>query len=709
MKAYQVKDIRNVAIIGSPKSGKTTFVEAMLFDANVINRRGNVDEGNTVSDYRDIEIERGYSVYSSVLALEYENSKINVIDTPGFDDFIGEILAALKVCDINLNLINAANGIEVGTEILWRHLDRLNKSAIFVFNQLEHEKAQFQEIVNDLNNSFSNRIIPFQYPLNVGPDFKEVVDVLSEKLIIFTDSNGNYTEKDLPDSEKSKVADLKNQIIELVAESDEKLMEKYFENGTLDYQDIQNNLKKAIISKSIFPVFCASAKLNYGVKNIMNFLVHFAPAPNELPFEKAKSGRELSYNPNDPFVGFVFKTTIEQHLGELSFIKIYSGTLSEGMDVVNATNGQRERISQLLVINGKNREKISQVYAGDIVATVKLRYTSTNDTLTSAKNTNDIVEPIEYPEPKYRVAIRAKNTADDEKLGAVLQELHRTDPTLQVEYSKELKQIILSAQGEMHALAAKWQIETIEKIPIEFLDPKIPYRETITKSARASYRHKKQSGGAGQFGEVHLMIEPYHEGMSFNVEFPIRGTEEYDLPWGGKLVFNNCIVGGAIDTRFLPAILKGIMEKMEEGPLTGSYARDIVVYVYDGKMHPVDSNEISFKIAGRSAFREAFKNAGPRILEPIYEIEVLVPADRMGDVMTDLQNRRGIILGMEAEGNYQKIKAKVPLAELNRYSTALSSLTSGKATFTMKFSEYQQVPSNIQETLLKAYEEKDGE
>ncbi|HHW59426.1 MAG: elongation factor G [Bacteroidales bacterium] len=709
MKAYQVKDIRNVAIIGSPKSGKTTFVEAMLFDANVINRRGNVDEGNTVSDYRDIEIERGYSVYSSVLALEYENSKINVIDTPGFDDFIGEILAALKVCDINLNLINAANGIEVGTEILWRHLDRLNKSAIFVFNQLEHEKAQFQEIVNDLNNSFSNRIIPFQYPLNVGPDFKEVVDVLSEKLIIFTDSNGNYTEKDLPDSEKSKVADLKNQIIELVAESDEKLMEKYFENGTLDYQDIQNNLKKAIISKSIFPVFCASAKLNYGVKNIMNFLVHFAPAPNELPFEKAKSGRELSYNPNDPFVGFVFKTTIEQHLGELSFIKIYSGTLSEGMDVVNATNGQRERISQLLVINGKNREKISQVYAGDIVATVKLRYTSTNDTLTSAKNTNDIVEPIEYPEPKYRVAIRAKNTADDEKLGAVLQELHRTDPTLQVEYSKELKQIILSAQGEMHALAAKWQIETIEKIPIEFLDPKIPYRETITKSARASYRHKKQSGGAGQFGEVHLMIEPYHEGMSFNVEFPIRGTEEYDLPWGGKLVFNNCIVGGAIDTRFLPAILKGIMEKMEEGPLTGSYARDIVVYVYDGKMHPVDSNEISFKIAGRSAFREAFKNAGPRILEPIYEIEVLVPADRMGDVMTDLQNRRGIILGMEAEGNYQKIKAKVPLAELNRYSTALSSLTSGKATFTMKFSEYQQVPSNIQETLLKAYEEKDEE
>jgi elongation factor G len=709
MKAYQVKDIRNVAIIGSPKSGKTTFVEAMLFDANVINRRGNVDEGNTVSDYRDIEIERGYSVYSSVLALEYENSKINVIDTPGFDDFIGEILAALKVCDINLNLINAANGIEVGTEILWRHFDRLNKSAIFVFNQLEHEKAQFQEIVNDLNNSFSNRIIPFQYPLNVGPDFKEVVDVLSEKLIIFTDSNGNYTEKDLPDSEKSKVADLKNQIIELVAESDEKLMEKYFENGTLDYQDIQNNLKKAIISKSIFPVFCASAKLNYGVKNIMNFLVHFAPAPNELPFEKAKSGRELSYNPNDPFVGFVFKTTIEQHLGELSFIKIYSGTLSEGMDVVNATNGQRERISQLLVINGKNREKISQVYAGDIVATVKLRYTSTNDTLTSAKNTNDIVEPIEYPEPKYRVAIRAKNTADDEKLGAVLQELHRTDPTLQVEYSKELKQIILSAQGEMHALAAKWQIETIEKIPIEFLDPKIPYRETITKSARASYRHKKQSGGAGQFGEVHLMIEPYHEGMSFNVEFPIRGTEEYDLPWGGKLVFNNCIVGGAIDTRFLPAILKGIMEKMEEGPLTGSYARDIVVYVYDGKMHPVDSNEISFKIAGRSAFREAFKNAGPRILEPIYEIEVLVPADRMGDVMTDLQNRRGIILGMEAEGNYQKIKAKVPLAELNRYSTALSSLTSGKATFTMKFSEYQQVPSNIQETLLKAYEEKDEE
>jgi elongation factor G len=375
------------------------------------------------------------------------------------------------------------------------------------------------------------------------------------------------------------------------------------------------------------------------------------------------------------------------------------------MDVINAINGQKERINQLLVVNGKNREKVSQAVAGDIVATVKLKYTSTNDTLTSTKNTNDIVEPIEYPEPKFRVAIKAKNNSDDERLGAILQELHRMDPTLLVEYSKELKQIILSTQGEMHALAAKWQIETVEKIPIDFLDTKIPYRETITKAAKASYRHKKQSGGAGQFGEVYLMIEPYREGMSFNVEFPVRGTEEYDLPWGGKLIFNNCIVGGAIDARFMPAILKGIMEKMEEGPLTGSYARDIVVYVYDGKMHPVDSNEISFKIAGRNAFKEAFKNAGPKILEPIYEIEVLVPSDRMGDVMTDLQNRRGIILGMEAEGNYQKIKARVPLAELNRYSTTLSSLTSGKATFTMKFIEYQQVPANVQETLLKAYEE----
>lgn len=705
MKAYQVKDIRNVALIGSPKSGKTTFVEAMLFDANVINRRGSVDEGNTVSDYREIEIERGYSVYSSVLAVEYENKKINAIDTPGFDDFIGETLAALKVCDINLNFINAANGIEVGTEILWRHLNRLNKSAIFVFNQLEHEKAQFQEIVNDLHTNFSNKIIPFQYPLHVGPDFKEVVDVLSEKLIVFTDNNGNYSEKELPDSEKDKVADLKNQIIELIAESDESLMEKYFENGTLDYEDIQSHLKKAIISRSVFPIFCASAKLNYGVKNIMNFLAHFAPAPDELPFEKAKSGRELSFNPSDPLVAFVFKTTIEPHLGELSFIKVYSGTISEGMDVVNAINGQKERINQLLVVNGKNRDKVPQAVSGDIVATVKLKYTSTNDTLTSPKNTNDIVEPIEYPEPKFRVAIKAKNNSDDEKLGSILQELHRMDPTLLVEYSKELKQIILSTQGEMHALAAKWQIETVEKIPIEFLDTKIPYRETITKAAKASYRHKKQSGGAGQFGEVYLMIEPYREGMSFNVEFPVRGTEEYDLPWGGKLIFNTCIVGGAIDARFMPAILKGIMEKMEEGPLTGSYARDIVVYVYDGKMHPVDSNEISFKIAGRNAFKEAFKNAGPKILEPIYEIEVLVPSDRMGDVMTDLQNRRGIILGMEAEGNYQKIKARVPLAELNRYSTSLSSLTSGKATFTMKFLEYQQVPANVQETLLKAYEE----
>jgi elongation factor G len=452
-----------------------------------------------------------------------------------------------------------------------------------------------------------------------------------------------------------------------------------------------------------------AAKPNFGVGRVMEFITTSIPDPTEMPARKTVEGKEMTYSATGPACAFFFKTSVEQHLGQISFFKVFSGEFVEGSDMQNGNRGGKERISQVFAVCGKNREKLDKVMAGDIAATIKLKDTRTNETLNSGKHTEDIISKMVFPDPKYRVAIRAKNQAEDEKLGVIITELHNIDPTLIVEYSKELKQILLYGQGELHLNIAKWFIERVYKVEVEYLTPKIPYRETITKPAKSMYRHKKQSGGSGQFGEVHMLIQPYTEGMTDQTEFPIRGRQEEIMPWGGKLVFNSCIVGGVIDARFLPAIMKGIMEKMEEGPLTGSYARDIVVNIFDGKMHPVDSNEISFKLAGRHAFREAFKNAGPKILEPIYEIEVFLPEDRMGDVMTDLQNRRGMILGMESEGAYQKIRARVPLAELNKYSTTLSSLTSGRATYTMKYVEYQQVPADVQTLLLKAYEEQEKE
>jgi elongation factor G len=705
MKVYQTQEIRNIALVGGAKSGKTTLSECMLFEGGVINRRGTVEDKNTVSDYREIEIEKQSSIFSTVLYAEYGGKKINFIDTPGFDEFVGEVLAALTVSDLAVMLINAQNGVEVTTEISWRNLSKMKKPVVFFLNQLDHEKAQFDEVVRDLQQTFGNKVIPVQYPTAVGANFSSIVDVLKMKLLVFPSNGGKPEIKDIPESEKAKAEAYRMQLIEAAAESNEALMEKFFEQGDLSPEDFHEGLIQSIIQRNIYPLLCGSSKHNIGTTSLMDFIVEFAPDPTQVEPLKTVDGQDVPIKVDEPFVGFVFKTTIEQHVGEISFFKILQGEVTEGMDVINATNSVKERISQIYVTAGKQKEKVEKAVAGDIVATVKLKSTGTNDTLYSPKRSEIVIAPIVYPDPKFRTAVKAQNTADDEKLGEVLTKLRKMDPTIQVEYSKELKQIIVSGQGEMHINAARWHIETIEKIPIDFLPPKIPYRETITKSAKASYRHKKQSGGAGQFGEVHMMIEPYREGMTYSTEFPIRGTEEYDLPWGGKLIYHNCIVGGAIDARFMPAILKGIMEKMEEGPLTGSYARDIVVYVYDGKMHPVDSNEISFKIAGRNAFKEAFKNAGPKILEPIYEVEVIVPADRMGDVMTDLQNRRGVVLGMEGEGHYQKIKARVPLAEMTRYSTALSSLTSGKATYTMKFSDYQQVPAEIQAQLLKAYEE----
>ena len=709
MRVYQTGEIRNIALLGGSRAGKTTLAEAMIFHGGVINRRGSVEDKNTVSDYREIELERQNSIYSTVLYAEHDGVKINMIDCPGFDDFIGEVVGALRVADAGVMVINAQSGVEVGTEIQWRWAKKAHTPIVFAVNQLDHDKANFDETMRQLKEDFGNSVAIIQYPVNAGVGFDSVIDLMQMKLLKFPANGGKMLVEDIPAAEANKAAELQAALIENAAENDESLMEKFFEEGTLTEEEIIKGLRIGIRNRGIFPVVCCAAKTDQGVVRLMDFIKNNCPAPNEMAGVKTTNNKVLTCKTTDPVSAFVFKTSIEPHLGELSFFKLYAGEITESMDVVNGTNGSKERLSQLLCVAGKNREKVEKIAAGDIAATIKLKSVFTQNTLNSVKNSDDVIVPTEYPEPKFRTAVRAKNTSDDEKLGYALAEIRKTDPTFLSEQSKELKQTIVSGQGEQHLNIIKWIIEKINKIEIEYYAPKIPYRETITKSAESMYRHKKQSGGAGQFGEVHMLIEPYFDGMSNQTKYPVRGQETHDLAWGGKLVFNNCIVGGAIDARFMPAILKGIMEKMEEGPLTGSYARDIVVNIFDGKMHPVDSNEMAFKLAGRNAFKEAFKNAGARILEPIYDVEVFVPSESMGNVMTDLQGRRAVVMGMDSEGNFQKIRAKVPLAEMNKYSTSLSSITSGRASYGMKFAEYQQVPTDVQTALLKAYEESQTE
>ena len=725
MKVFQTSEIRNIALIGGAKTGKTTLAEDMLFEGGVINRRGSIEDKNTVSDYRDIELDRQNSVFSSVLYTLYNNHKINIIDTPGFDDFVGEVISALKVVDAAVSVVSAQNGVEPGTETTWRQCTKLSMPVIFAINHLEHDNSNFDDTVNQLKHSFGNGVTVMQYPLSTGHGFNSVIDLMKMKMFKYADG-GKVEILDIPAGEKGKAEELQAKLVEDLAANDESLMEIFFENGTLTEEEMSKGLRLGLRNRGIFPVLCINAKQNMGVGRLLEFVINNVSAPNEMPAIKTVSGKAVSCKASDPAMAFIFKTSIEPHLGEVSFFKIYSGEIHEAEDMINGTNATKERVSQVFAFCGKNREKVDKMVAGDIGATIKLKNTLTNHTLNTPKFADERIPPIEYPDSKFRVAVKAVNQADDEKLGMALNELHKMDQTIISGYKKELRQLILEGQGELHLNIAKWHLENNVKIPVQFLTPRIPYRETITRVAQATYQHKKQSGGAGQFGEVHLLIEPHDEGKPDTTTFKlkqtmrqssvtplsiskgeseqtvsIRGKDEINLEWGGKLVLYNCIVGGSIDARFIPAIMKGLMEKMEQGPLTGSYARDIRVYVYDGKMHPVDSNEISFKLAGRTAFSMAFKEAAPKILEPIYDVEIFVPADKMGGVMTDLQGRRAIIMGMDGG----TIRARVPLAELNRYSTALSSLTSGRASYTMRFLEYAPVPTDIQEKLLKEYEE----
>ena len=702
MKIYDEKHIKNVVLVGAPKSGKTTLAEAMIFEAGLINRRGTVEENNTVSDYHEIEHERGNSVYATSMHLEWKDYKINLIDTPGLDDFIGEVISSLRVADTAVMLLNSENGVEIGTELIWNYVEKFQKPIIFAINHLDHSKSDFDETLEQAKKRFGKAITLMQYPIQQGDGFNSIIDLLNMVLYKFSPSGGKPEKLPIPDSEKEKADRLHNELVEKAAENDEKLMELYFEKGTLDEEQLKSGIKNGMLHHDVYPVFCLSAKKNMGSGRLMSFIDNVAPSATDLFPELLENGEDLECNAKGPATIFVFKTLIEPHLGKLSFFKVMSGEITSGMDLKNSTTGAIERLNQLFIMDGKNRNAVTKLTAGDIGTTLKMKDTFTNQTLCISTHSISI-ETIHFPSSRVRTAIVAKNKNDDEKLSTVLNEIHQEDPTLIIEYAKELKQILLNAQGELHLAVTKWRLEKIYHIEVEFEKPRIPYRETIQKSSQAFYRHKKQSGGAGQFGEVYLKIEPYFEGMAEPVGHSIREKEILELPWGGRLVFYNCIVGGVIDQRFIPPIQKGIMEKMQEGPLTGSYVRDVRVIVYDGKMHPVDSNDISFKIAGMMAFKEAFHLADPKILEPIYEVEIKVPEELMGDVVTDLQTRRSIILGMDTYGPYQIIKAKTPLSELDKYSSSLRSITQGRGSYSGKFTEYAPVPTDIQKKLGEEY------
>ncbi|WP_417153921.1 elongation factor G [Rikenella microfusus] len=715
MKKYPTNEIKNIVLLGASGAGKTTLAEAMAYEGKVIERRGSVEGENTLSDYTDIEHQNRRSIFSTVLYTEFNGYKLNILDTPGADDFCGALFSSFKVADVGVMLLNAQNGFEVGTEIQARYARRHEKPVIAAVNQLDSEKANWEQTVEELRANSEAPIVVVQYPVNPGPDFDRFVDVLMMKMYKFKGDTGEREELPIPESEMERARELNKALVEAAAENDEALMELYFDKGTLTQDEMRSGIKLGLAKRDLVPVFCLSTKKDIGIKRLMEFIINVAPGPLKAPNFRLVGGGDVQADADGPVSVFVFKTTVEPHLGEVAYFRVISGTLAEGMELTNMATGNKEKIGQLFVSAGRNRTKVAELCAGDIGCTVKLKATRVNHTL-NGPGADWQINLIGFPQPRFRTAVKARNSAEDEKLGELLIRATYEDPSIGVEYSKELKQTILSGQGEHHLNILRTQLANTHKIEVDYFPPKVPYRETITRTAAAGYRHKKQSGGAGQFGEVSLVIEPYYEGMPAPSKYKIDGreqvmniksVEEIDLDWGGKLVFCSAIVGGAIDARFLPAILKGIMEKMEEGPLTGSYARDIRVVVYDGKMHPVDSNEISFKLAGRNAFKEAFRNAGAKIMEPIYQIEVLAPSDKLGDVMSDLQNRRAIIEGMTSEKGFEILTARVPLAEMTRYSTSLSSLTGGRATYTMKFAGYEQVPAEVQDKLLKAYSDMD--
>jgi elongation factor G len=707
MKVFDDKHIKNVALVGAHGSGKTTLAETMLFEAGLINRRGTIAAKNTVSDYHEIEHEREMSVFATPLHTEWRNYKINIIDTPGLDDFIGEIASTMRVADTVVMVINGQYGVEVGTEIMWEYIDRFHKPTLFCINQIDHAEHNYDDTYNSIVEHFGKNAVLVQYPLTVD-GAQCIIDVLKMKMYKFGPDGGKPEKLPIPDSEKERADALHNELVEKAAENDEELMEHFFEKGTLNEDEMREGIRQGMLHHELFPVFAVSALNDMGTGRMMGFIDNVAPAAADLKPETTVEGDTLECKTSEPTSLFMFKTLHESNLGQITFFKVKSGEVNQGDRLVNSRTGEEETLNQLFIMDGSVRHTVEKLTSGDIGATIKLKHTETNDTLhTPGKKIT--IKPIVFPEPRMTKSVVTHNKRDEEKIIEVLRKMQSQDPTITVEYSRELRQQILGCQGELHLATIEWALNKQYGLDVTFEKPRIAYRETIQRSATASYRHKKQSGGAGQFGEVHMKIEPWYEGIPDPQGFSLRGKDEIELPWGGKLVFYNCIVGGVIDQRYLPAISKGIMEVMEQGPLTSSYARDIRVMVYDGKMHPVDSNEISFKIAGGHAFKQAFLDASPKLLEPIQELTVKVPEDLLGDVMTDLQSRRSIIMGMDAAGRYTKIMAKTPLAELYGYSTALRSITQGRASFKSKFAEFAAVPGNLQQELIKQHQEEEVE
>jgi elongation factor G len=702
MPEFDTSHVKNIVLLGHAGSGKTTLAECMLYEAGLITRRGTIADRNTTGDYHELEQERGNSIFSKLLHTKWRGYKINIIDTPGYDDFVGEVISALRVADTGVMLLNSVMGVEVGTDIIWDYTERFKTPMIFAVNKLDDDNADFEKTVREAKSHFGNKVVVVQYPNQLGSGFHEIIDVLRMTMYKFKDAGGKPEKMPIPDDQKARADELHKELIEAIASNDESLMEKYFDKGELDEDEMKTGLKQAMINHDLFPLFCLSAERNMGSGRLMGFIDNVCPSANEMPPQVTKSGVKLPCDANGPACIFIYKTVSEPHVGELSYFKVYSGTVKSGMEVENETTGVTEKLSQLFQVEGNKRANVNELVAGDIGATLKLKNTHVNNTLHS-RGKNYELPSIEFPPPNMTVAIETLKKGEEEKLSQAMHQLREEDPTLLVEVSPELRQTLIHCQGDMHLAVAKWKIEHNHKLEVKFVKPKIAYRETIRKMADASYRHKKQSGGAGQFGEVFMRIEPWYEGMAEPKDLTVRGRDTYNLDWGGKLVFYNCIVGGAIDARFLPSVMKGVMEKMQNGPLTGSYARDIRVAVYDGKMHPVDSNDISFKIAGLQAFRQAFQQADPQILEPIYRVEVLCPDDLTGAVMGDLQSRRAIVEGIDSEGHFQKVIAKVPLAEMNGYSSSLRSITQGRAKFKMQFQAYEAVPFELQRKLIDDY------
>jgi elongation factor G len=699
---FDTNHVKNIVLLGHAGSGKTSLAESMVYEAGLIPRRGSIAAHTTLGDFHELEQERGNSIFSKLLHARWRGYKINIIDTPGYDDFSGEVIASLRVADTGIMILNAAMGIEVGTDIIWQYTETFKTPMIFAVNQLDQEKADFDKTVQQAKDHFGSKLVIIQYPLQQGAGFHEIVDVLRMTLYKFHDTGGKPEKLPIPEAELPRAEALHKELVEAVASNDETLMEHYFEKGELEEDEMKEGMKKAMINHDLFPLFCVSAERNMGSGRLMGFIDNICPSANEMPPQKTVQSKELPCKADAPSCLFIYKTVSEPHVGELSFFKVYSGVVKSGMELMNPITKVTEKLNQLFIVEGNKRTAVNELAAGDLGATLKLKNTHVNNTLCDRQTPIELV-PIEFPSPNLSIAIEPGLKGEEEKLAQALHALVEEDPTIRVEVSSELKQTLLHCQGDMHLAVIKWKLQNQFKLEVRFSRPRIAYRETIRKSAEAQYRHKKQSGGSGQFGEVHIRIEPWVEGMNDPQGLSVRNREFHKLSWGGQLAFYNCIVGGAIDTRFLPSIMKGVMEKMQEGPLTGSYVRDIRVSVFDGKMHPVDSNDISFRLAGLQAFRQAFQQADPQLLEPIGKVDVYCPDELTGSVMGDLQTRRAIVEGMESEGHFTRIKAQVPLAEMYEYSNSLRSITQGRARFKIEFDHYSPVPYELQKKLMEEY------